>query len=178
MAYVDVKSNSWKNADGLIVYFGTDEGKATTVGEYRTLGRRRQYEVDIDLTTLPTQASGNVQVLDTSWHLPAGCFIESLEIFTTKETAGTNANLNIGLVKTDLTVYDDDGILAAGDDFNGGTDLGTTYTYVKGTTDAGALVGTKLAYNGYLCAQPDTADFTAGVIKVRIYVSFPLSTEV
>ena len=29
MAYVDVKSNSWKNADGLIVYFGTDEGKTT-----------------------------------------------------------------------------------------------------------------------------------------------------
>lgn len=178
MAYVYKKSLTWLNPDGLVTYFGTDEGQASTVGEYRTLGRRRQYEVDLDLTSLPTQASGNVQILDSSWHLPAGCFIESLEIFTTKETAGTNANLNIGLVKTDGTVYDDDGILAAGDDFNGGTDLGTTYTYVKGTTDAGALVGTKLAYNGYLCAQPDTADFTAGVIKILINVSFPLSSEV
>lgn len=178
MAVVGKKTSFWKNNDGLSVFFGRDEGSSDASGEYNTLGPQRMVEVVIDLDSLPTQAGGNVQIQSDTVTLPAGAIIEKLEIICTEETTGTNANLDIGLVRLDRsTELDYNGLLAAGDDFNGGTDLGSVYTYVKGTTDAGALVGTKLAYTGYITANAETADWTAGVIKVRVFFSFPVASD-
>lgn len=179
VAVVDLNTNEWVNSDGLLVKFGTDLARATRVGEYSdTASGRHCVEATIALATLPTVASTNVQILDDSVTIPNGAFIEEVTVLVTKETAGANANFNLGLVDQDRsTQIDFDGFLAAADAFNGGTDLGTLTQYVVGTTEAGVLIGTKITNTGLLVGWADTADFTAGVIKVRIYYSIPATAD-
>lgn len=166
------------NADGLYWRYGTNEGTAQITGELKTFGARRMVEVTIDLDSLPTAASGNEQIQSDTVTIPAGALIEEVELIATEETAGTNANLDIGLVDQDRsTEIDFNGLITAGDDFNGGTDLGKVYRYVVGSTDAGALIGTKLTNTGLITASPDTADFTQGVLKCRVYYSIPLASD-
>lgn len=164
------------NADGLYWRYGTNEGTSQITGELKTYGARRMVEVTIDLDSLPS--NGDVQIQSDGVTLPAGALIEELELTVTEETAGTNANLDIGLVDQDRsTEIDFNGLLTAGDDINGGTDLGAVHRYVLGTTDAGALVGTKLTNTGLITANYDTAAFTAGVVKCRIYFTIPLASD-
>lgn len=168
----------YTNADGLYWRYGVNEGTAQITGEYNSFGPRHVAEVTIDLDSLPTVASGDKQIQSDTVTIPSGALIEELELITTEETAGTNANLDIGLVDQNRsTEIDFNGLLTAGDDFNGGTDLGKVYRYVVGTTDAGALVGTKLTNTGLITANAETADFTAGVLKVRIFYTIPLASD-
>jgi len=174
--------NEWHNDDGLYILYGVSEADVNRAGSIKYLGNGRHVaEVVISLPDLPlynATADADVQIVSDTVVIPNGAFIEEVEIVTTKETAGTNANLDLGLVDQDrVTEIDFDGFLVAGDDFNGGTDLGTVYRYVQGTTDHGALIGTKITNSGLITARADTADFTAGVIKVRIFFSVPLSAD-
>lgn len=178
MAVVSLKDNIWVNDDGLPVVFGTSEADLARSGEYMTLGGRHWVEVTINLPSLATVASTNETIVAENVTIPAGAFIEQVDVLVTKETAGTNANLDLGLVDQDRTTeIDFNGFLAAADAFNGGTDLGTLTSYVVGTTEAGALIGTKITNTGLITASADTADFTAGVIVVRIYYSVPLAAD-
>lgn len=177
------RSKFWFNNDGLMILYGTSEGTVGTVGEYMLKGTPFHFvEATITLASLPlfnATTNSDVMVLSDTVTVPNGAFLEKLEIQTFSETAGSGANLDIGLVDQNrVTEIDFDGILVAGDDFNGGTDLGVLYTYVKGTTDAGALMGTQITNTGYLTARADTADFTSGVIKVRLYYTMPLAADV
>lgn len=166
------------NSDGLYWRYGVNEGTAQITGEYKTYGPRRMVEVTIDLDSLPTVASGNEQIQSDTVTIPSGALIEEVELVATEETAGTNANIDIGLVDQDRsTEIDFNGLITAGDDFNGGTDLGKVYRYVVGTTDAGALIGTKLTNTGLITASADTADFTSGVLKCRVYFTIPLASD-
>lgn len=176
MAVVGLKSNTWLNKDGLNVLFNKSKGETSRGGEVIVDGSMvRCTEVGIDLTDLTTT---DETIVNDGVFLPKGALIEKLEIIATKETAGTNANLNIGLVKEDRsTEYDFDGLLAAGDDFNGGTDLGKVYSYVVGTTDAGSKLGTILTEKCLITAGADTAVWTAGIITVRIYWTRPLNSD-
>ena len=160
---------AWYNSDGLLVKFGTEQGEAGVAGEYRTSGPLRMVELEIeDLTTLGTSAA----IQDDACRLPKDARIEKVEVITTTlATSGGSAVLNIGLQRSDRsTELDYDGLIAALPiaSFNA---AGETYEAVVGATYVGALVGTTLAYNGYLTADYDTAAFTAGAIKVRIYFS-------
>jgi hypothetical protein len=135
-------------------------------------------EVTVALASLPAFGTANKQILDPTVMIPNGAFIEQVSVVVTKETTGANANFNLGLVDQDRsTEIDFDGLLAAADAFNGGTDLGTVTDYVVGTTEAGALIGTKITNTGYLVGWADTADFTAGVIKCRIYYTVNASAD-
>lgn len=180
MSVVSLKS-PWVNDDNLPVYFPTDAEKVMRGGERQYEGRHETFVV-IDLTDLPTVASGNEQIVHETVFIPKGAFIEDVEVVVLKETAGTNANLDLGFVKKDRTTeLDFNGLLAAADAFNAGTDLGGVYRYaiVDGTktTEGGALLGTVLTDTGMITASPDTADFTAGIIEVRIHWFVPLSTD-
>lgn len=167
-----------KNADGLVVLYGTREATSAVAGEYLSVGPRRHVEVTIELASLPTVASGNVQIQDPTVTIPNGAFIEQVDVIVTKETTGTNANLDLGLVDQDCTTeIDFNGLLAAADDFNSGTDLGRFTQFNLGTTEVGALVGTKLTNTGLIVANAETADWTAGVLKVRIYYYMPLTAD-
>jgi hypothetical protein len=160
---------TWYNSDGLLVKFGRTQGTATVAGEYRTTGPQRMVEVSIDnMTTLGTTET----ILSDVVVIPKSHRIEKIEIVTTTAvTSGGSATLDIGLIRTDrTTAYDDDGFVAALAlaSFNA---AGETAVLTNSVTGAGALVGTTLANNGYITASYNTAAFTAGAIKIRIYYS-------
>jgi hypothetical protein len=185
MAVVDYNSLDWTNDDGLKVYFGAGEAVETKAGEYQFFGGTHCTEVILDLlalSTAATAASGNEVIIADNVLIPNGAFIERVEVFVLKETAGANANLDLGLVDQDRsTEIDFNGLLAAADAFNAGTDLGGVHTFQKLdgtlTTEGGALIGTKITNTGILTASADTADWTAGVLRIRIYWYVPLSGD-
>jgi hypothetical protein len=178
MAVVSLKGTPWDNSDGLRVFWPGAAGTVTRGGEVIS-GMRHTTEFKLALASLPTVASSNKQIILENCVFPNGAFIEQVDVFVVKETTGTNANLDLGFVKTDRsTELDFNGLLAAADAFNGGTDLGTLTAFNVGTTEAGALIGTQLAFDGILTANAETADFTAGVLQIRIYWSIPLTADV
>lgn len=156
--------NSWTN-DGLTKFYGTSRTTPTTAGEYRHDGPLHMIEVKIDLTALATGAA----VLANTTELPAGMRIEEIEIVAdTAATSSGSAVLNIGLIRQDRTTeLDYDGFVAAL--AKTAYDAAGEKTVIRvGSTGAGALLGTTLAYAGLLTADYDTAAFTAGTIYVRI----------
>lgn len=175
--------NRWVNGDGLTVYFPDAAATPTRGGEFEHDGWHIS-EVYCTLADLPVMSSdSNGLLLADNVRIPAGAFIDRVETFVTKETAGANANFNLGLVKaSDYSIIDADGLLAAADDFNSGTDLGgyTVFNRTGGaaSTEAGALVGTRLAYTSLLCGSYDTAAFSAGILRIRVHWSVALSTDV
>lgn len=175
------------NADGLRQRYGVNEVTVQRGGEYSVQGGGRHVvEVVLNLLTLSTActaASGNECIICDNVTIPNGAFIEKVDVFVDKETAGVNANLDLGLVDQDrVTEIDFNGLLAAADAFNGGTDLGAHVVYEKTdsglTTEGGALIGTQLTNTGLLTASPDTADWTAGVIKIQVTYFMPLTADV
>lgn len=167
-------SSIWQNSDGLRIKFGPAEADRTGayVGQFAGPGAGTMVtEADIDLATVA--ASTTPYILSPTVSIPNGAFIQSVTVEVLVETAGVNANLDIGLIDQDCaTEIDFDGILAAADAFNGGTDIGTYTNYVRDsgglTTEGGALLGTVLTNTGLLTARYDTAAFTAGRLRIRI----------
>ena len=164
---------AWTNSDGLYVRFGTEEGVTGRAGEYNLLGPQHVTELSIDLTDLTSAAV----IMDRNVLIPAGAQIEKVFLQVTEVTAGTNSNLNVGLIRQNMsTAYDDDGLLAAADAFHTvALDAAdSSVEYYSGTTEAGALVGTILANSGYITAHYDTGAFTDGQVTIRIYWSKPV----
>lgn len=178
MTVVSLKPNIYDNADGLRIF---EPGSATTLsrgGEYNYLGGRVT-EVYLELAALEAFGDADDTIVEENVYIPAGAFIEKIEVFVTKEPTGANANLDLGLVRTDRsTELDFNGFLAAADAFHAGTDLGTSTTYTVGTTEVGALVGTVLAYTGLITARADTADFTAGQLRIRVFWFVPKASAI
>lgn len=154
---------AYSNKDGLYLKWGTERAAVNTAGEYKTFGSLREIEVKIDLTKL---TESETVVSDTVFF--PRCRIEEVEIVA--HTAGaTGAGIDIGLIRTDRTTeIDYDGFVAA---------LATTAfdtahekTVIrKGSTGAGALIGTTTTNVGHItCSRTTTTAFTAGVIYVRI----------
>lgn len=157
---------TWTNNDGLRIAFGTDEATAGKAGEYRNYGPERVVEVEINLVALGTAAA----IQDQHVTIPAGAFISKVELITlvTATSSGTGT-LNVGLQRLDRTTeLDYDGFIAAAvlTTFN---NVGETVTYAQDTTGHGALLGTELAYPGYITADYDTGAFQTGVVRVRVY---------
>lgn len=160
---------TWMNNDGLFIKYGDDEGRAGRGGQYADSGEPGQnvVELDITLTSLGTAAAIQSDVA----FIPSGARITKVEIYTTTAaTSGGSAVLNIGLQRRDRsTELDYDGLIAAAAlaTFNA---VGETVAVnTAGQTAVGALVGTTLSNSGYITADYDTAAFTAGVVKVRVY---------
>lgn len=160
------------NADGVTIKLGVSEGTAGRSGEYRTNTGVRVFEFFLNLVDLALTRT----VLDYNTVIDKSLLIEKVEVETTVAVTGASAALNLGLVRTDTTTtYDDDGLgTAAALTTTAMATKGTILTYITGTSNAGALIGTALANNGLLCADYDTAAFTAGRVTVRIYASVPL----
>lgn len=180
MALTYTKSR-WFNGDNLSVYFPNAMDTPTRGGELSILGGHVA-EVYCTLADLPVLSSdANGLLLADNVRIPAGAFIEKVEVFVTKEpteASGTDANFNLGIVNaTTMAITDADGLLAAADAFHAGTDLGKTTEYVVGTTEAGALIGTQLAATSLLCAAYDTDPWTGGVIRIRVFWTPVLSAD-
>jgi hypothetical protein len=161
---------TWMNSDGLYIKFGTDEADHGVAGEYSTLGPQRMVEAKLTLT----EAALTAAIVDDNVWLPAGARIEKVEVIAeTAATSGGAAVLNVGLQRQDRsTELDYDGLVAALA-LTAINAAGETNSLTPGSTGAGALIGTTLANAGYLTFDYDTAAFTAGVMKVRVYWSKP-----
>ncbi|HEY6020498.1 MAG TPA: hypothetical protein VIY48_11515 [Candidatus Paceibacterota bacterium] len=176
MAVVSLVSHFWDNPDGLRVEFPGDAGVVTRGGEVDFDGRHLTKAV-IDLTALPTVASGNQQIILENSVIPAGAIVEQVDMLVEKAAVGVNATLDIGFVKPDRTTENDfNGLIAAR--ATAAMTLGLLIETTSGGTAAGALLGTKIASDGILTANANTADFTAGKVEVRIYWSIPLAADV
>lgn len=162
---------TWLDNDTLFRKFGTDKAIANRGGEYRTVGKYREVEVEIDLTTL-TQAE---VVQSDQVFIPVGFELAKVEIWT-ETAAATGTAIDVGLVRTDRTTeVDFDGILAA---FVTATMTnGNLTTLVKGGTQAGALVGSgsqATANPAYVtCSRTDATAFTAGYIHLKLFFTIP-----
>ena len=157
---------SWFNDDGLIVPFGTEKATAVNGGAYSVDGGEHWVEFDLDLTTLTSSSA----IINDYVILPKNVRIERVEVIVLTASAGANANLNVGLTKVDrTTAIDADGILAASDDWHTSA-AGTTTLFYAGSTEVGALVGVDVGnFPSYVSAYYDTAAFTDGLIKLRLF---------
>ncbi len=164
----------WLNNDGLPVKIGTREAQHSKAGEYAlsaAFDGRRRFEFIIDLATLPTAASGDEQIQADGVFFPDNVFIEKVVVTVIEEpTTSGSPNLDLGFVAMDETTeVDFNGLLAAADAFEAGTDLGVIVEYDTATTESGVLVGTQFASGpAFVTASADTADWTDGKLKVEI----------
>ncbi len=165
----------WVNSDGLVVKLGTIEATAGRAGQYSDpLGGQHITEIAVNLVDVVLADGGTI--LDYNTIIPKGANIQKVEVETLVAVTGTSAVLNIGLSRSDLTTeLDWNGLgTAAALTQTAMAAKGTVLTYIKGTANAGVLLGTALANNGILTADYDTAAFTAGRIAIRVYWSVAL----
>lgn len=167
-------ANRWLNSDGLMVKFGIAEAdrQGAFVGTYATPSTGGYItEAVVNLATVAGTAASvtTPYLLSDSVSIPNGAYIEYVDTWVLVETAGANANLDFGLIDQDMTTeLDFNGLLAAADIFNAGTDLNLHTKYEVGTTEVGALVGTVLTNTGLLTCNFDTAAFTAGRLRMLV----------
>lgn len=162
-------AGSWRNSDGLIVYFGPLEGTAGNGGEYKTFGPARTQEFIIDMNTLTTSA----QYIDQHWELPKGALIESVELNTLVVcTSSGSGTFSVGLKGSDQVTNVADTSLLNAETFAVVSPLGTKVTYtapVAGTD--GTSIGTNLAVNGLITAKV-SAVYQTGRVSLRVNYSF------
>lgn len=156
----------WINSDGLVVRLGSTEAEITRWGQISDGGSQLVWEGPIDLVNL-TSASA---VLEDAQDVVIPSGIMMFEVIVTTEIAatGTGATLNLGTIRQDRTTADTpNGFLAAAPLTDFAT-VGSVKKYTVGVTGIGGYAGVALTNSGVLCADYDTAAFTAGRIWVRI----------
>lgn len=163
-------ANTWLNDDGLYVKFGTAQADLNNGGEYHNDGPHHVIEVKLDLTKV-TVGNGSYIVSDTIF-FPKNARIEQVDLFVETGATGSTATLNLGLIKSDRSTEIDFNGFAAAVAQSALATAGDKVRLNVGSTGAGALIGTKTTNSGYICADYDTAAFTAGVVIVRIYYYF------
>lgn len=163
------------NADGLTQKYGTAEATISKAGEMRSDGGTRLIEVNIpDLTKLSATQT-NPSILDAELFLPKAAFVRRIQIIcTTTSTTGSSSLLNLGTVKRDtLTEGDFNGLIDSYDiGTSGAQTAGVEKDLIGGTSGVGVLVGATSGTDAggyYICASSETAVWTAGALKIRIF---------
>ena len=159
---------SWVNDDGLERKFGTEQADRALIGEYHYDGPSHIVEITFDYTDLPAVASNSV-VIDDDFTLPAGAFIESVEIWcpVDMDSAGDALTMNVGYIDTDRTNnFDVDAFVVAATQ----AELITGGENVAGWV--GAIVNDVLPADKLLTWEVDVAAATAGegVIRIKYYM--------
>lgn len=161
-------TQTWLNNDKLYIKYGTTQATSNVAGEYHYDGPRHCIEID-DLTLANVTATDGSYFVSDQVFFPKNARIEAVEVIAETAATGTGAVLNLGLCQTDRsTEIDFNGLLAAFPQ----TSLTPAGKYTlnhEGDTYAGALIGTTTSTVGYIVADYDTAAFTAGKARIRIY---------
>jgi hypothetical protein len=172
---------NWLNKDGLYIKFGPEQAVPNKTGGYADPadGTQSVLELDIDLTAV---GSSPAIVSDVHW-LPAYARIEKVEVTVLEVADGANATLNMGLQKKDrATEIDYNGILADVPETDLDAAEGTVYSWTTSTSGgAGNLVGATAGVGpdpGYITVDYDTAAFTAGRIKVKLFYTLAANRPV
>lgn len=161
-------AGSWRNNDGLIVYFGATEGQSGNGGEYKSLGPTREQETIIDLANLTTTA----QYWDQHFEVPKGAFIEKVvvEVLVVAASSGSGT-FSVGLKQSDQSTNISDTALVNALDLHA-TAVGTQFVITAGSTGAGSSIGTAIAANGLLTTKVGTAVYQTGRVAVRVSYNF------
>lgn len=160
---------SWTNSDGLYLKYGPDKATAGKAGEYSPTTDIHEVLLKVTLSELTATET----ILSDTVILPAGARIQEVEVVT-HTAAATGTAIDLGLIRADRsTELDYDGLLAAFPTASMNA-AGEKTILSDNTTYDGALVGTTLAYNGYISAsRTDATAFTAGVLNVKIRYYMP-----
>lgn len=158
---------SWMNNDGLYLEYGTTKSAIDPAGEYPTTGDFREINIRIpDMTTITASPA----IISQGFKFPTEMRIARVDIISDVAVTGTNAVLNLGLIREDRTTQlDYDGLIAAIPTTSLDA-VGETTSLTVGATYAGALIGTSTSNVGYITADYDTAAFTAGAVNIRIFL--------
>lgn len=158
------------NKDGLWVRFGTEKIVVAAGGEYPSAGDKREVEVKVDISKLTTTQNSIIAGFD-GLVFDRNTFIEEVEVMA-EVGAATITSWSFGLSRLDRTTeLDYDGFVAA--QLLATIDTaGERTTLTKGSTGAGALIGTTLAYPGLPVAYIAGATGT-GILKVRVKFYVP-----
>lgn len=157
----------WWNNDGLPVSFPSDTGKVGNGGEYSTLGLFRVDDIEINLADLT-----ETETVQSKLVFPKGKVLARVDVIA-DAAAATGVAIDVGLVRINknATEIDYDGILAAFPTASMDA-VGETNNLTKGSSYAGALVGTvaSASYPGWISASRTTSTaFTAGRIRLLLY---------
>lgn len=161
-----INSKSWRNADGLNVWFGPKEGTSGLAGETLQYGDNHPLEFVLSLTDLTATA----QYLDEHVTLPRGAFIEQVELVVLTGAVGATATLNLGLSKDDDATNVSDTALVSALAVTSIATVGTKLVLNVGSTGAGTSIGstTPTDLATVVTGKYGTAAFTAGKVLVRI----------
>jgi hypothetical protein len=152
---------------GLYVKIGPEVAVPSTGGEYKTYAELREIELTINLTAAGFPFGATNYILNDNVFMPSGVRIQEVETYVETAGAGATATLDIGLMRTDrTTVTSANGLIAAKTVASMTT--GEKAVITPGGTFAGALIGTTTSNVNYVTARVNTANFTAGTIKIRI----------
>lgn len=160
----------WLNSDGLYIRFAAEEGTSSVKGgEVNVNDLVRQTDIILDLTKITSTDT----VQHYTLNIPKTARIDRIDyVVETAATSGGAATLDVGFAKEDRTTeLDFNGIIAALPVAS--MTANKVLTLYPGTAPAGALVGTVLSDSGWFTARYNTAAFTAGVLRVRIYWYIP-----
>lgn len=156
---------SWRNSDGLNVWFGPAEGTSGKGGELRTNSNTRLFEQVITLTDLTSSAA----YVDTHNTIPLGAFIEKVDIVTlVAATSLGSATLNVGLKGTDESTNLSDTAIVNAAAITTHDALGETTTLTVGSTGAGSAIGIATVAKNHLTVKYGTAAYTAGKVLIRV----------
>jgi hypothetical protein len=153
---------TWRNADGLVIAFGTSQGEPAVTGEVHMEGGLHKMLINLTAEDLPAAGAGATRLdpLPTS-AIPSGVVIESCTLKVDEAFVGVGATLDIGLAEEDGTEIDFNGLIAAA----ATTDMDSVGDTVAG---AGASVGAALTEIGFVTATVTSADFTDGSAAIEI----------
>lgn len=159
---------SWLNDDGLLVNFDKEKVVRRTGGEYPGAGALREIQFKFDVADLTTTAA--LLIDNEGLIFPRNARIEEVEVIA-ETAAATITSLSVGLKRLDRsTELDHDGFVAAMvvASINA---AGEKNTLTPGSTYAGALIGTTLAYPGLPVAYiAGSAGTGVVIVRVKLYV--------
>lgn len=158
---------SWLDNTGLYQKYGIDQTTPKIAGEPVTVGELREIDLVIVLSATAYPFGATNYIIDDTTVLGAGMRIQEVETFVETAGAGATATLDIGLMRTDRTTVTSATGILAGKTVASMT-AGEKQVLTVGSTFAGALIGTTTANVNHFTVRVNTANFTAGVIRVKV----------
>lgn len=168
----------WTNSDGLTIVFGTDEATKAQGGDYEDFSFGDQVvDFALDLTTLTSSADETINY-PQPMYLPVNTVLQRVDIITeVAVTTGTSATLDIGIYdQTTASSVSTTAIVSALAQSTIAT-AGTVTSITTGVTGAGTKMGLvmKAWTSGapdqiYVTARTGTGTFTAGKVRVRLFL--------
>ena len=162
----------WFDNDGLYRQYGVTKAVPEVGGDFHREGEYRILEYFLDLTTLTPFTT--VVIPSNTTFIPSGVFVESVDVIVETAAAGATATLNVGLIANDrVTVSSATGFINA---MTVATMVqGANLHLVVGSAFVGGYVGALAGTpnTGYLIATANTANFTAGKLRIRINYRTP-----